>query len=112
MITNSVYRSGRIWGPPLALMALLVATEALGDAGRAWLAYDRAHIAAGQWWRILTGSFVHLGWYHLLLNELGLIVLVLLCPEPLSPGVWSRRVLVLGTGMGLGLWFFVPQLSS
>jgi rhomboid family GlyGly-CTERM serine protease len=112
MITNSVYGSGRIWGPPLVLVALLVLTQLLGDAGRAWLAYDRVAIEAGQWWRIVTGSFVHLGWYHLFLNELGIIVLVLLCPEPLSPLVWARRIAVLGIGMGLGLWLFVPRLST
>jgi rhomboid family GlyGly-CTERM serine protease len=112
MITKSVYASARIWAPPLVLMAVLVATQLLGDAGRAALAYDRAAIGQGQWWRILTGSFVHLGWYHLFLNELGLIVLVLLCPEELSARIWLRRILLLGLGMGLGLYLFVPQLAS
>src|SRR3546814_10788282 len=43
------------------------------------LAFDHSLIAGGQWWRLITGSYVHLGWYHLMLNEIGLLVLVLLC---------------------------------
>lgn len=112
MIPKSPYRSLALWGAPLAIMILLFLTELLGDAGRAWLRYDRAAIEAGQWWRLLTGSFVHLGWYHWLLNELGLLVLVLLCPERLSPLVWARRVLLLALGMSLGLFLFTPQLDN
>lgn len=112
MITNSAHGSRAVWGPPLVLMALLLATELLGDTGRQWLAYDRAAIEAGQWWRFLTGNFVHLGWYHWFLNELGLVVLVLLCPEPLPPLVWARRVVLIGIAMCLSLYGFVPGLRS
>lgn len=93
-------------------MLLLFVTELGGDAGRALLQYDRMAIADGQWWRLLTGNFVHLGWYHWLLNELGLLVLVLLCPETLSWKVWARRVLLLSLGMSLGLYLFVPGLRT
>ncbi|HUP92059.1 MAG TPA: rhombosortase [Solimonas sp.] len=93
-------------------MALMLLVELFGDAGRAWLRYDRAAIEAGQWWRLLSGNFAHLGWYHWALNTLGMIVLVLLCPEPLSPLVWARRTLLLSIGMTLGLFFFVPELRS
>ncbi len=98
--------------PPLALMLLLLLTEFLGDSGRAWLSFDRNAIADGQWWRFLTGNFVHLGWYHWLLNELGLLVLVLLCPEVLPWRVWVRRLLCLSLGMTLGLYLFVPDLRN
>lgn len=101
-----------MWAAPLCLIALLFATELLGDWGRALFSYDRVAIARGEWWRLLSGNFVHLGWYHWFLNELGLIVLVLLCPESLSPLVWTRRVLLLSVGMSLCLYFFVPRLHS
>jgi rhomboid family GlyGly-CTERM serine protease len=108
MITNAVYRSRAVWLPPLALMALILLLALGGDVARQALRYDAGAIAAGQWWRLLTGNFVHLGWWHLFLNEIGLLVLVLLCPEVLSPAVWVRRVVCLGVGMSLGLYFFVP----
>jgi membrane associated rhomboid family serine protease len=36
---------------------------------------ERADVVAGQWWRLLTANWVHLGLPHLLLNMLGLYVL-------------------------------------
>ena len=105
------YRSRDVWLPPLALMALAALLALGGDPVRAALGYDRGAIAAGQWWRLLTDNFVHLGWWHLLLNELGLLVLVLLCPDALSWGVWLRRVVLIGIGMSLGLYLLVPRVS-
>lgn len=113
----------QVWGPPLALMLLI---GVLGLGGEPWieaLRFDRAAIAGGEWWRLITGNLVHLpgntiewqgfrfhGPWHLFLNELGVLVLVLLCPERLSPLVWLRRLLLLGLGMSAGLYFFAPQL--
>ena len=113
----------RVWGFPLALMLFIAL---LGVGGEPWieaLRYDRAAIAAGEWYRLITGNLVHLpgntiewqgfrfhGPWHLFLNELGVLVLVLLCPERLSTAVWLRRVLLLGLGMSLGLYFFAPSM--
>lgn len=93
-------------------MALLLLTQLLGDSGREWLRYDRELIGAGQWWRLLTGSFVHLGWWHWFLNEMGIAVLVLLCPQPLPAAVWLRRLFVLSVGMSLCLYLWVPRLHT
>lgn len=110
MITNTSHGSRDVWVPPLALIALVFLLGLGGDAARSALRYDSVAIAAGQWWRLLSANFVHLGWWHLFLNELGLLVLVLLCPERLSWAVWARRLLLLGVGMCLGLYFFVPGI--
>jgi rhomboid family GlyGly-CTERM serine protease len=106
MITNAAYGSRAVWLPPLALMALLLLLGAGGEPVRVALRYDAAAIAAGEGWRLLTGNLVHLGWWHLFLNEMGVLVLVLLCPEPLPWPVWARRLLLLGLGMSLGLYAF------
>lgn len=92
------------------LMALIFALELLGDTGRLCLRYDRVAIAQGEVWRLLTGNLVHLGWWHWFLNELGIIVFVLLCPDPLSGWVWARRVVLLGVGMTTCLYFLVPEM--
>ncbi len=99
-----------VWLPPLALIALVFLLGLGGEAIRLALRYDSVAIGDGQWWRLITGNLVHLGWWHLFLNELGLAVLVLLCPDRLSWAVWLRRLLFLSMGMTLGLYFFVPDL--
>ena len=105
MITNADYRSPAVWLPPAVVMALILLLGLGGEAARVALRYDHGAIAGGQWWRLLTGNFVHLGWWHLFLNEMGLAVLVLLCPEKLSWAVWVRRLVLLSLGMSAGLYF-------
>lgn len=109
MITESSPSTRELWMAPLVLALLCGLLALTGDEGRAWLAYDRGAIEAGQWWRLWTGNLVHLGGYHLLLNLLGLLVLVLLCPQPLSARTWAARLLFLGLAVGLGLYCFAPQ---
>lgn len=110
MITEPPKGAAGTWAAPLVLMALLLVLELFGDAGRELLRYDREAIAAGEWWRLLTGNFVHLGWYHWMLNEIGIVVLVMLCPEPLAPAVWLRRLVLIGIGMSACLYVWVPDM--
>jgi rhomboid family GlyGly-CTERM serine protease len=115
MITNgpgsSVFSDPRVWVVPLVLMALMALLELGGDPLRELLRFDRGAIHAGQFWRLLTGNFVHLSWWHLFLNELGVLVFVLLCPEPIETSVWLRRLVLLGLGMSAGLYFAAPKLT-
>ena len=57
------------WGG-LVLAVLVAGSVAVqcSPAAQALLQFDRSAIAAGQWWRLLTGNFVHYGWYHLAAN--------------------------------------------
>src|SRR5271169_3004971 len=59
----------------LLIVALLDGLLALGDSATLLLQYDRAAIGAGGWWRLLTAHLVHLDAHHLVLNELGLVLL-------------------------------------
>lgn len=112
MIANPSYRSVTVWSPVATIMALMLLAELTGEWGRNVLAFDREAILDGQWWRLLTANFVHLGWYHLFLNEMGLLVLLLLCPERLPPWQWARRMVWLSVLMTLALLMFVPKLHG
>lgn len=112
MIAEDSPRSARVWLPPAVLVAVSTALEFLGRDTMTALRYDRIAVDQGQWWRLLSGNFVHLGGWHLFLNALSLGLLVLLCPERLSAFEWLRRVLIVSLGMVLGLHFFVPALGS
>lgn len=102
----------RVWGAPAALALLGAVVELGGESIRQMLRYDRAAIAHGEWWRLLSGNFVHLGWVHWSFNAASLILLVLLCPDALRPQEWLRRVLLVGLGMSLGLYLLAPALAT
>src|ERR1700756_2799400 len=112
MIAEPSATSVKVWGPPAALALLSTLLMLGGSPLSQLLRYDRAAVAAGQWWRLLSGNLVHLGWWHLLFNVLSLVLLVLLCPERLSWGEWLRRVVLIGTGMSLCLYFLAPGLQD
>jgi len=78
----------------LALCVGLAVLEACGDAGRELLRYERDAIAAGEWWRLLTGHVVHLGWRHFALNVMGLALMWALFFPDYSPARWVAILLV------------------
>lgn len=110
--TNAAYSSLRVWLLPLLVMLLIGLLALGGESLRDALRWDREALDAGEWWRLWTGNFVHLGYWHAFLNALGVLVLVLLCPETLTWQVWVRRLLLLSLGMSLGLYFFVPDVTA
>lgn len=104
--------SPRVWRGPVALILLALTIQLGGAATYAALRYQRAAIEAGQWWRLLSGNLVHLGWYHLGLNVLALLVLIALCAQPLRWRDWWARVGILGAGVGAGLYLFAPGINN
>jgi rhomboid family GlyGly-CTERM serine protease len=91
----------------LCALTLLLA----GDPGREWLRFDRAGIAAGEVWRLLTGHLVHLGVSHTLLNLAGLILVWFLVGRAY---VWQQWLWVMAgsiAAIDLGLWFGAPSLE-
>lgn len=112
MISKRPQGSLRIWGGPLVLSA---ATGVLLLAPRTWtqaLSYQRQEISQGQWWRLLTDNLVHLGFWHWAFNVAGLMIWVFLCPRRLAAADWGLRLLLIGVGMSLGLYWFTPQVTD
>ena len=91
----------------LCALSLLLA----GDLGREWLRFDRAGIAAGEVWRLLTGHLVHLGASHAGLNLAGLVLVWFLVGRAYT---WKQWLWVMAGSIGaidLGLWFGAPSLE-
>jgi rhomboid family GlyGly-CTERM serine protease len=88
----------------LIACAVLLLPEIGGDAGRALLRYDRAALAAGQWWRLLTAHVVHLDLEHAALNSLGLVLMWALFARDYKPGQWALILLSAIAAIDAGLW--------
>ena len=92
-------------GLALFCACLLLLTPTLGgDPGRQLLRYDRGGLAAGQWWRLLSGHLVHLDLRHALLNSVGLVLMWALFARDYSPKAWLAIVLGAVAAIDAGLW--------
>lgn len=99
------------WGVPFALAAPSLLFEVGGDDARSGLRFDRAGIADGEWWRLLSGHLVHLGPSHMLLNVAALLLLWWLVGPGLTLGGWLLVIAASVACIDLGLWFLDPGLS-
>ena len=91
----------------LTLSILLIVTQSFQNE----LMFYRAQIDSGQWWRLLGGNFVHSNYPHLLMNLAGLWILGLLFIDSLSLKTFIISVIFLSATVGLGLYYFNPELQ-
>jgi rhomboid family GlyGly-CTERM serine protease len=107
---RSVARSHRL--AALAAVGALLALPALGGpAAVAALRYERAAIAAGQWWRLLSCHLVHFDARHLALNLAGLGLLWWLFVADARPRDWLLVVLAAALAVGGGLYLLAPAVG-
>jgi len=84
---------------------------AFGDSCTLLLRFDRAGIAAGGWWRLLTAHIVHLDVHHLILNELGLVLVWSLFAQDFDAVDWCAIVLAGALSISCGLWWLSPKVT-
>jgi len=99
----------RRWRAPLVLLSLSALVELSGLTPL--LRFDRSAIVAGEWWRLVTGNLVHLGWVHFALNAAGLLLGWLLFSRYLRLRTWGVALLWCCTAVGGGLLLFSPSTS-
>jgi rhomboid family GlyGly-CTERM serine protease len=95
----------------LALLLVMDAVLGLGDSVGQLLRYDRSAIGAGGWWRLLTAHIVHLDAHHLILNELGLVLVWSLFAQDYDAAEWCAIVLSGALAISCGLWWLSPRVS-
>ena len=95
----------------LLILLLLGAVLGLGDSVSELLRYDRSAIAAGGWWRLLTAHIVHLDSHHLILNELGLVLMWSLFAQDYDAVEWCAIVMSGALAISSGLWWLSPRVG-
>ena len=93
----------------LALSLLLVWTQSLDV--NSW-AYNRDAIANGEYWRLITGHFIHLNNTHLLLNMLGVGLVLMLFDNVLA--IWQWLVVLLASAFIISVLMYLnlPQVQG
>jgi rhomboid family GlyGly-CTERM serine protease len=95
----------------LVILLVLDFVLGLGDSVGQLLRYDRSAIAGGGWWRLLTAHIVHLDLHHLLLNELGLVLVWALFAQDYDAVEWCVIVSAGALAISSGLWWLSPRVS-
>jgi rhomboid family GlyGly-CTERM serine protease len=108
---RSVNGDGHYGAVLLLVAASWLLLAAWGDAGRALLRYQRDAVAAGQWWRLLTAHWVHLGARHVWFNVAGLTLLWAMLARHCTARQWLLIVLTALLAIDAGLWFLQPDVA-
>ncbi len=90
----------------LGVCVLLLGIQSGGAAAQLALRYDREALAAHQWWRLLTGHMVHLGYEHALLDVAGLTLMWALFARDYSWRGWLLILALSVAGIDAGLWYW------
>jgi rhomboid family GlyGly-CTERM serine protease len=97
-----------------ALLACLALPWLLWAGGPSWTAalrYERVALHNGEWWRLISAHWVHLGAWHLMLDSAGLALLWALYARELRPLAWLLIALGATATIDAGLWWAQPQLQ-
>lgn len=82
-----------LFGIALVVLNLPLLTGSIFDSA----VFLPARVMAGEWWRVPAHPFVHLSWYHLLLDAGAFLLLYGGLDEPAR---WKRILYVIGCGLG------------
>jgi rhomboid family GlyGly-CTERM serine protease len=104
------WRLRRGW--PIVILGLASLALAFGgDAARAWARYDSEMVAHGEYWRLMTGHLVHLGWGHLWPNLVALVLIGALFEDLFDAGDWLVLACTAAGAIDLGFAVLDPQVE-
>ena len=95
------------------IVALLVVCTVLaggGDELRELGRYERQAIQGGEYWRLVSGHLVHLGWGHLWPNLAATAIIGLLFEGVFRNADWLRVGAASAAAIDLGLYALEPQV--
>ena len=107
---NAAATPAMTWLFPVTYISLSILVMLAGDLGKEALRYDRVWIGQGEAWRLISGHFTHLGWSHLALNSVGLLLVWYLVGEAYTLRSWAMVIGMTLATMDVGFWFLNPEL--
>jgi len=96
------------WRYIAVIIPLMVVLQAIGPE---YFRYQRDWMASGQVWRIVSAHWVHVGWMHLLLNGLSLVICVSLTTPGWSAKRWIVTTLCMALGISIMVMLYNPEIS-
>ncbi len=75
------------------------------------LRYDRAAIAAGQWWRLVSAHLVHIDLAHGAINGAALLLITWLAAGRVTLAQWGWLTVGCVLAVDAGLYWIAPQIG-
>ena len=94
----------------VALLAVCLVIAAGGDELRELVRYDRHALESGEYWRLISGHLVHLGFGHLWPNLAALAIIGLLFEDVFGNADWLRIGFAAAAAIDLGLYVLDPSV--
>lgn len=110
-VTAVVERRRRGWPVLLGIALASLAVAFGGDEFRLLGRYDRVALEDGEYWRLLTGHVLHLGWGHLWPNLAALTVIGALFDDVLDRFAWAAITIAAALAIDGGLYLLDPQVD-
>jgi len=101
----------REWLAILAIFAVCLVLAVGGDEVRELGRYQRDAIENGEYWRLVSGHLVHLGFGHLWPNLAALVVIGALFEGVFRNGDWWRASIASAAAIDLGLYVLDPSVD-
>lgn len=100
-------------GAALAILLALLLLPAIfgGERLAELLRYDRSALAAGQWWRMASGQFVHLDHGHAFANAAGAVLVWALVAGQYRAWNWALIAMLCVLATAAGLWWGSPEVT-
>jgi rhomboid family GlyGly-CTERM serine protease len=76
------------------------------------LIFDHEKIVNGEYWRLISGNFVHVSYLHTLMNAFGILLLRQLFKEHLKTNELITFLPLAGISIGTGLYVFSPDIQK
>jgi rhomboid family GlyGly-CTERM serine protease len=102
------FRRLRNWSAVLTILLVCMVLAAGGDELRELGRYQRDAVENGEYWRLVSGHLVHLGFGHLWPNLVALVIIGALFEDVLDNADWWRVSLASAAAIDLGLYLFEP----
>lgn len=105
-LKQHIVRQKKQWCVAIFFAALIIFLAVFHTFFNPLLQYDYLMFSKHQYWRVITAHFVHLNFYHALMNLAAAALILSMFSEFITAFWWVCLTLFLSLCVSLGLYFF------